>query len=118
MFRHNPLPPVAVSLSLPPMYHFTYLLFDTFNSVQLMEWGHAMADCDKAIALATSGGEATKGVLVKAIARKAEVQFFLKDYNKALNTYKMGLELDNKSSMLVKVCEIYFLFSCYRMTQY
>ena len=77
-----------------------------------------MADCDKAIALATSGGEATKGVLVKAIARKAEVQFFLKDYNKALNTYKMGLELDNKSSMLVKVCEIYFLFSCYRMTQY
>ena len=46
--------------------------------MKLMEWGHAMTDCDKAIELATAGGEARKGVLVKAIARKAEVQYFLK----------------------------------------
>ena len=58
--------------------------------MKLMEWGHAMTDCDKAIDLATAGGEARKGVLVKAIARKAEVQYFLKDFNKALNTYKAG----------------------------
>jgi len=51
--------------------------------VKLMEWGRALEDADKAIELDPT--------FVKAYLRKGKVQHFLKQYHKALQTYKQAL---------------------------
>lgn len=53
---------------------------------KLMQFPDAKADCDTALKLDPK--------YVKAIARKGAIEFFMKEYHKALDTYQAGLEIE------------------------
>lgn len=59
---------------------------------KLMGWARGLEDCNKCIEI--------KPDFVKAYIRKGKIQHFLKQYNKALETYDAGLKLDPKCTDL------------------
>ncbi len=61
---------------------------------KLMDFPAAKAACEKAIALDPQ--------YVKAWAKKGDIEFFMKEYHKALESYKRGLELEPNNNMCVQ----------------
>jgi len=59
---------------------------------KLMRWDRAIEDCDKAVSFAPATDGPLDAVFIKAIIRKGKVLHFLKNYGKALETYRAGLE--------------------------
>jgi stress-induced-phosphoprotein 1 len=57
-----------------------------------MDWNSALKDCETCIGIDPS--------FVKAYIRKGKVQYFLKQYHKALTTYEAGLKLDPNATEL------------------
>jgi tetratricopeptide (TPR) repeat protein len=55
----------------------------------------AKAACEKAIELDPR--------YVKAWAKKGDIEFFMKEYHKALETYKRGLEIEPNNSLCTQV---------------
>jgi len=59
-----------------------------------MDWGRAVEDCEAALKI--------EPTFVKTWIRKAKIQYYLKNYHKALETYTRGLELDPECSELLE----------------
>lgn len=55
----------------------------------------AKVACEKALELDPT--------YVKAWAKKGDIEFFMKEYHKALETYKKGLEIEPNNSLCVQV---------------
>lgn len=58
----------------------------------------AKVACEKALELDPT--------YVKAWAKKGDIEFFMKEYHKALETYKKGLEIEPNNSLCVQVCPL------------
>lgn len=58
---------------------------------KLMDFSAAKAACEKAIALDPK--------YVKAWAKKGDIEFFMKEYHRAMESYKKGLEIEPNNSL-------------------
>ncbi|TFJ85938.1 hypothetical protein NSK_002758 [Nannochloropsis salina CCMP1776] len=61
---------------------------------KLMDFSAAKTACEKAIALDPK--------YVKAWAKKGDIEFFMKEYHRALESYKHGLEIEPNNSLCVQ----------------
>lgn len=61
---------------------------------KLMDFNGAKAACEKAIELDPK--------YVKAWAKKGDIEFFMKEYHKAMESYKRGLELEPNNSLCMQ----------------
>jgi stress-induced-phosphoprotein 1 len=59
-----------------------------------MDFSAAKTACEKAIALDPK--------YVKAWAKKGDIEFFMKEYHRALESYKHGLEIEPNNSLCVQ----------------
>jgi len=57
--------------------------------MKVADFGRAMEDCNKSLELDPK--------YIKMYARKGNIEFFLKEYHKALDTYQKGIELDSNN---------------------
>lgn len=62
--------------------------------IKIMEWEKALEDCNKCIQL--------EPLFIKAYIRKGNVQFFLKQYPQAVETYEQGLGHDPNNAELLQ----------------
>eukprot|EP00455_Lapot_gusevi_P046664 TRINITY_DN617_c0_g2_i1.p1 TRINITY_DN617_c0_g2~~TRINITY_DN617_c0_g2_i1.p1 ORF type:complete len:573 (-),score=284.83 TRINITY_DN617_c0_g2_i1:237-1955(-) len=61
---------------------------------KLMDWGHAMADCDKCLELDPT--------FIKAYIRKGKIQHCIKEYHKAMATFEEAARLDPNCTDLIE----------------